>query len=151
MAPAVLLVLAVAAVVATLIVLPGGDVGTIVGYVVTAAAALLVLRYVLWPFLVWRATHYVFTDERVLLQTGVVARDRRDLPLSRVSDHAMNQRPLDRLFGSGTLTIESAGGRESSVLPDVPRVERVQTVLYELVEADHDRRARDGEDGDSAA
>ena len=32
-------------------------------------------------------THYVFTDERILLQDGVFARERRDLPLDRVNDH----------------------------------------------------------------
>ena len=50
----------------------------------------------------------------------------------------MTQRISERLLGCGTLTIESAGERGQSVLTDIPRVERVQTTLYELVEADRD-------------
>ena len=91
-----------------------------------------------WPWLVWRTTHYVLTNERVLLQTGVFSRDRRDIPLSRVNDHAMSQKFIERLLGCGTLTIESAGERGQSVLNDIPHVEKVQTTLYELVEADRD-------------
>ena len=89
----------------------------------------------LWPFLVWRTTHYLFTNERVLLQQGVFSRDRRDIPLARVNDHSMNQRFIERLLGCGTLTIESAGERGQSVLADMPGVGQVQTTLYELVEA----------------
>ena len=52
----------------------------------------------------------------------------------------------ERMLGCGTLTIESAGERGQSVLVDIPGVERVQTMLYELVEADHDKHSvGDGE------
>ncbi|WP_428961912.1 PH domain-containing protein [Micromonospora fluostatini] len=139
--PVGVLVLAVAVVVAGAFLLPDG--GRIVWYVLTGLALLAVLRFALWPFLVWRTTHYLFTNERVLLQHGVFSRERRDIPLGRINDHSMNQRVVDRIFGSGTLTIESAGERGQSVLPHVPGVGQVQTTLYELVEADHDRRSLD--------
>ena len=50
----------------------------------------------------------------------------------------MNQRFVERLLGCGTLTIESAGERGQSVLP-TSGGRQVQTTLYELVEADHDK------------
>jgi membrane protein YdbS with pleckstrin-like domain len=87
----------------------------------------------LWPLLVWRCTHYVFTDERILLQHGVLSRERRDLPLNRVNDHAMSQSPLGRLFGYGRVTIDSIGD-QVAVLTAVPHVQYVQTTLYELIE-----------------
>ena len=112
-------------------------------FIVGGLAVLLVVWLTVRPFLVRRSTHYVFTDERVLLQTGIFSRDRRDIPLSRVNDHTMNQHFIERLLGSGTLTIESAGERGQSVLTDIPQVEQVQTPLYELVEANHDRHGLD--------
>jgi uncharacterized membrane protein YdbT with pleckstrin-like domain len=90
------------------------------------------------PLLIWRCTHYVFTDERVLLQDGVIARERRDLPLARVSDHGMSQSLLERMFGCGTLTIDSIGD-QAAVLESVPHVPHVQTLLYELIDADRER------------
>jgi uncharacterized membrane protein YdbT with pleckstrin-like domain len=132
--PVAVLVLAVAAVVAALVMLDN----EILIYIVAGLALVAVAWLSFWPWLVWRTTHYVLTNERVLLQTGVFSRDRRDIPLSRVNDHSMNQRFVERLLGCGTLTIESAGERGQSVLKDIPHVEKVQTTLYELVEADRD-------------
>jgi len=134
--PVFVLVVALAAVVASLIFLP-----TLVTYVVGGLALIAVLWLALWPFLVWRTTHYVFTNERVLIQIGVFSRDRRDIPLARVNDHSMSQTFVERILGCGTLVIESAGERGQSVLHDIPGVEKVQTTLYELVEADRDKHS----------
>ncbi|MGB2568245.1 PH domain-containing protein [Micromonospora citrea] len=144
--PLLVLVLGIAALVAAWVLLPEGDGGTIAMYVLAGLVVVLALWLALWPFLVWRTTHYLFTDERVLLQQGVLSRDRRDIPLTRINDHAMSQRFVERLLGCGTLTIESAGERGQSVLSDVPQVGKVQTKLYELVEAHHDKHSLgDGE------
>jgi uncharacterized membrane protein YdbT with pleckstrin-like domain len=144
--PILVLLVAIAAVVAGLVFLPEGNGGTIGLYVIGAIGLVLVLWLTLWPFLVWRTTHYLFTNERVLLQVGVLSRDRRDIPLGRINDHSMNQHFIERLLGCGTLTIESAGERGQSVLADIPQVATVQTKLYELVEANHDKHSLgDGE------
>ncbi|PWR09707.1 hypothetical protein DKT68_11410 [Micromonospora acroterricola] len=144
--PIAVLVLAIAAVVVGVLLLPSGGGGSIALAVIGVLALVAVLWLGLWPFLVWRTTHYLFTNERVLLQQGVFSRDRRDLPLTRINDHSMNQRFVERLLGCGTLTIESAGERGQSVLADVPGVGQVQTTLYGLVEAQHDKHSLgDGE------
>ncbi|GAA2523910.1 PH domain-containing protein [Pilimelia columellifera] len=116
--------------------LPEGATGTFSGWLLASLVAVLLAGFAVLPYLRWRSTHYVLTSERVLVQRGILARDRRDLPLARINDHAMTQRFSERLLGCGTLTIESAGERGQIVLVDVPGVERVQTLLYELVEAD---------------
>jgi uncharacterized membrane protein YdbT with pleckstrin-like domain len=99
----------------------------------------------LWPWLEWRTTHYVFTTERVLLREGVLARQGRDIPLGRINDVSFSHSLLERMLGSGTMTIESAGERGQVVLSDLPRVEHTQSVLYELVEADRLRPAVEDE------
>jgi len=134
--PIVVVILAVAAVVASLVFL-SPPLQIAVGVVALVAVVWLTF----WPYLKWRTTHYVFTNERVLLQTGVFSRDRRDIPLARVNDHSMSQKFIERLLGCGTLTIESAGERGQSMLNDIPGVEKVQTTLYELVEADRDKHS----------
>jgi uncharacterized membrane protein YdbT with pleckstrin-like domain len=139
--PVLVLVLAIAAVVAGSVLLPEGDAGMIGLYVIAALGLALVVWLSIWPVVVWRGTHYLFTNERVLLQQGVFSLDRRDIPLNRVNDHTMNQQFVERLLGCGTLTIESAGERGQTVLTDIPHVGQVQTKLYELVEADHDKHS----------
>jgi len=121
------------------------DSGGLIGVLVVAAVALyLGVRYGVAPLLVWRCVHYVFTDERILVQRGVVARHRRDIPLVRVNDHSMSQTLVQRIVGCGTLTVDSIGD-QAAVLDSVPRVQYVQTMLYELIEKAPERSEEDGE------
>jgi uncharacterized membrane protein YdbT with pleckstrin-like domain len=115
-------------------------------FIVGGLAVIAIVWLALWPYLAWKTTHYVFTNERVLLQTGVFSRNRRDIPVNRINDHSMSQSFVERLLGCGTLTIESAGERGQSMLTDIPKIERVQTSLYEIVEADRDSHTYDDDE-----
>jgi uncharacterized membrane protein YdbT with pleckstrin-like domain len=116
---------------------------------VIVVAVLVVLRWVVWPFLKWVTTSYVVTDRRIITRVGVVARRGRDMPISRVNDVTFEHSSiLERMLGCGTLTVESAGERGQLVLTDVPRVEEVQRDVYRLAEADEERRRRGGGDDD---
>jgi uncharacterized tellurite resistance protein B-like protein len=53
----------------------------------------------------------------------------------------MNQKLWERFLGCGTLVIESAGERGQTTLTDIPKVAKVQTLLYHLVEVDRDKHA----------
>jgi uncharacterized membrane protein YdbT with pleckstrin-like domain len=143
--PGLLAALAVVVIAVAWVMLPGSEGGRIAFAVVAAIMLYQGIRYGAAPLVVWRCTHYVVTDERVLLQDGVIARERRDLPLNRVNDHVVSQSPLDRLFGSGTLTIDSIGD-QAAVLAAVPRAQQVQSLLYELIEQDRIHHPDDEED-----
>jgi uncharacterized membrane protein YdbT with pleckstrin-like domain len=148
--PVFFLVVAVAAVVAAGIFLAGKGAAQNVGFFVVAGLALVVFCWLtVWPWLVWRTTHYVFTNERVIMREGVFSRQGRDIPLNRVNDVSFQHSFFERLLGAGTLTIESAGERGQVVLTDIPGVEKVQSQLYELVEADHEAHTFDDSDRDA--
>lgn len=111
----------------------------ILSYVIAGVAVVLLLVYPFRRLLSWATTHYVFTTHRILLRHGILSRTGRDIPLDRINDVSFAHNLLERLVGCGTLTIESAGEHGQIVLKDVPRVERTQGVLYQLVEQDTDR------------
>jgi len=113
---------------------------------VGVVALILVLWLSFWPWINRRATHYVFTTERVIMREGVFARDGRDIPLNRVNDVSFSHSFIERLLGTGKLTIESAGERGQVVLDDIPQVEKVQSQLYELTEAHHTAHSFGDED-----
>ena len=69
----------------------------------------------------------------------VLSRHGRDVPLTRVNDVSFQRSFVERLFGSGTLIVESAGERGQVVLKDVPDVEGVQRDIYRLVEDEAQR------------
>lgn len=101
---------------------------------VLVVGLLLIGFWAVWPFLKWLTTHFVITDRRVLMRSGVLARTGRDVPLSRINDITFSHTVLERMLGAGTLVVESAGERGQVTLNDVPHVEKVQRELYDLVE-----------------
>jgi uncharacterized membrane protein YdbT with pleckstrin-like domain len=118
-----------------------GDSGThkVLRWVIFAAAVIILVWWSLRPWLFWLTTRYVVTDRRVLMRSGVLSKSGRDVPLTRVNDVSFKTTLIERLFGSGTLTIESAGERGQVMLTDVPKVEDVQREIYRLVEDEAQR------------
>jgi uncharacterized membrane protein YdbT with pleckstrin-like domain len=146
--PAFVVLLAVAAVVVAAIFLPAS--WSMAGlYAVGAIALIAVAWLAFWPWLRWRTTHYVFTNERVIMRSGVFSRAGRDIPLGRINDVSFSHGIIERMLGCGTLTIESAGERGQVVLTDIPRVEKIQSELYELVEDDRSKHTFDDDDRDA--
>ena len=132
-APVLVLLLATAGLIMGWVMLPPTEGGRIGLLMVAAITIYHGTRYGVHPLLRWRCTEYVLTGERLLMQWGILTRQRRDLPLNRINDHALTQSLLDRLLGSGTLTVESIGDR-NAVLAGVPAAQLVQSTLYELIE-----------------
>ena len=102
--------------------------------VIVVVAVVLAIVFVLVPVLRWRTTLFVVTTRRVVVRTGVLSRQGRDVPLSRINDVTFSHDLLERMLGCGTLVVESAGERGQVTLSEVPHVESVQRTLYELVE-----------------
>jgi uncharacterized membrane protein YdbT with pleckstrin-like domain len=111
--------------------------------VIAAVAVLAVLIFVARPLLRWWTTSYELTTRRLRLRAGVIARRGRDFPLSRISDVSFAQGPMDRLLGCGRLVVESPGEHGQLVLTEIPQVKRVQATLFQLVEDEHERLARE--------
>ncbi len=131
--PALVVVLAITGMILAWVLLPENEGGRIGLALVAAIMIYHGLRYGVLPLAEWRCTHYVLTNERILTQQGLLVRVRRDLPLNRVNDHTLAQTLLDRVFGTGTLVIDSIG-EQSARLSGVPHAQRVQSTLYELIE-----------------
>jgi uncharacterized membrane protein YdbT with pleckstrin-like domain len=106
---------------------------------VVAVALGVLLWWSLRPWLKWLTTRYVMTTRRVVTRTGVLSRNGRDVPLTRINDVSFSHSVVERMFGSGTLVIESAGERGQIMLSDVPHVEATQRELYGLVEDETQR------------
>ncbi|MQA96278.1 MAG: PH domain-containing protein [Streptosporangiales bacterium] len=115
-------------------------------YVVIALALVAAFVWFLVPFLGWWTTSYVLTNRRFVLRKGIFNRTGRDVPLTRVNDISFSHNLIERMFGFGTLTVESAGERGQLVLKDIPKVEEVQSELYRLIEEEQERLSGDDDD-----
>jgi uncharacterized membrane protein YdbT with pleckstrin-like domain len=108
-----------------------------------AVALVIVIVFVAVPLLRWRTTSYELTNRRLRLRAGLLTRTGRDFPLTRISDVSFKQGLLDRLLGCGRLVVESPGEHGQLVLTEIPDVQYVQATLFQLVEDEQARLARE--------
>jgi len=132
--PVILGVVVVAAAIAVAVAIPAGPDARTERLADLVVAVLLLLIVVVRPLLRWKTTTYELTSGRLRVREGIVARRGRDIPLTRISDVSFTRSLLDRLVGAGRLVVESPGEHGQIVLTDIPQVERVQAILFELVE-----------------
>ena len=113
---------------------------------ITAVGAVALVTALVWfvvPFLRWQTTTYQLTSRRLRLRRGILSRSGRDFPLIRISDVSFSHGLIDRMLGCGQLVVESAGEHGQLVLTEIPQVEQVQATLFQLVEDEHARLARE--------
>jgi len=108
-----------------------------------AVAVVLLVGWVARPLLRWWTTSYELTNRRLRLRAGILTRTGRDFPLSKISDISFAQGVLDRVLGCGRLVVESPGERGQLVLTEIPHVQYVQATLFQLVEDEQSRLARE--------
>ena len=101
--------------------------------VMLSAGAVLALVGWLVPLLRWAARSYTITTRRVVVASGILARSRQEVLLSRVSDVSIERRGLQSVFRSGDIVLN--GQLEHPVvLIDVPSAGLVQAAIHDLVE-----------------
>jgi membrane protein YdbS with pleckstrin-like domain len=105
-----------------------------VGQILVASLGFLVVVWLIArPFLRWSSTTYTITTHRLITRSGVLHRAGKDLPLLRVNDVSYDQSLTDRMFGCGTLHVQTAAENGTVSLVDVPEVQHVHAVLSELL------------------
>ena len=113
-------------------------------YAILAVAALLFIMWVLVPVVRWATSEYVITNRRIIVRTGIVARQGRDMQLQRINDVHFEYGVVDRVLGCGNLIVESAGETGQLRIKAVPDVELIQREVVRLHEEDDSRRRREG-------
>ena len=141
--PFLLLVLVVVVAAVLVVVIPHNRLQADERIAVGVIALIVALIWTGIPFLRWRTTTYELTNRRLRLRRGIVSRTGRDFPLIRISDVSFSHGPIDRLLRCGKLIVESAGEHGQLVLNEIPEVEKVQATLFQLVEDEQERLARE--------
>ena len=132
--PIAVAIVVLAALLVVEVMIPQSGAADIERLVVLAIAIVLLMWWLMYPILRWRTTTYELTTRRVRIRTGILVRNGKDFPLSRIVNISYRTSLLDRLFGSGTVILETAGEHGDLTLDEIPRVQRIQSALFQLVE-----------------
>jgi membrane protein YdbS with pleckstrin-like domain len=141
--PFLLLAVILIAAIAALILLPTGSGAGLARAGIGVVVLLAVIVWCVVPLLRWKTTSYELTTRRLRLRQGILSRSGRDFPLIRISDVSFSHGPIDRLLGCGRLVVESAGEHGRLVLNEIPGVQQVQAILFQLVGDEEARLARE--------
>lgn len=87
----------------------------------------------------WRTTHFVLTSDRLIVRSGVLSKEGREIPLERINDLSYHQSLFERLVGAGDLVIESAGERGQDTFSRIPHPEQVEQMIYAEMENNRQR------------
>ena len=133
-----------AAVVGTFLLVPllPATAQTGVAIAIWAVATVLVVPITLIPWWRWATTTFTITNRRIITRSGILNRTGSDIPLARISNVSYERSLVDRMFGCGTLILQTSA-EIPVTLDDIPNVERVHVEVTELLFEVH--RARPGE------
>ncbi|GAA3653363.1 PH domain-containing protein [Microbacterium marinilacus] len=113
-------------------------------WMLLSAAALLILLGVVVPYVVWLSRTYTITTRRVIGRRGLLARSRTELSHGRGYTVGTRRSVLQRMRGTGTLTLSDGLGGEL-VMKDVPSAVLVGEVLADQVEMNQILAHRDSQ------
>lgn len=86
-------------------------------------------------FWAWRAHEYVLTDQRVILNEGIVSKFSRSIAIDRIQDLTTFQGLWGRTWGFGDIELESAGRDGGEVLSTVPHPQQLRNAIFAQIEA----------------
>jgi uncharacterized membrane protein YdbT with pleckstrin-like domain len=84
------------------------------------AALAIALLWLIVVWIRWRSIIYTLTDQRITIQTGVLSRQEKIIPIDRVQDCTTKQSLIGRILGYGRVEVDAAGAQGAEVLDHLP-------------------------------
>lgn len=89
----------------------------------------------------WSFTVYYFTEERLFVKTGFLRSEENEVRLYRVLDLSWKQSLMQKIFGMGTVILQTADKSSPVVeLKNIKKSREVKEKLSELVEENRERK-----------
>ncbi|HEY4845250.1 MAG TPA: PH domain-containing protein [Candidatus Dormibacteraeota bacterium] len=83
----------------------------------------------------WRAHEYVLTDQRVIINEGILSKFSRSIAIDRIQDLTTFQGLWGRTWGFGDIELESAGREGAELLSTVPHPQQLRNAIFGQIEA----------------
>ena len=104
--------------------------------------ALVVGIWALWGLVLLRSNEYVLTTHRLILQTGVLAKQSMDSRLDKINNVEHRQTLWGRILGFGDLEIDTASETGAAVFPRINHPLDFKRAILGAVEEYRDRLLR---------
>ena len=88
--------------------------------IVSLAVAALALLWLIVVWIRWQSTAYTLTDQRIKIETGILSRSEKIIPIDRIQDCTTRVSLFGRMLGYGRVEIDAAGAQGAEVLQHLP-------------------------------
>jgi uncharacterized membrane protein YdbT with pleckstrin-like domain len=95
-------------------------------------AVLAVLNLALQT-LKWYRTHFMLTSQRIIFQSGVIARKRVEISLHKINVVNFHQSVFERLINAGDIVIETGAEEGVETFIDVRDPQNVQAYIHQWI------------------
>lgn len=129
-------------------------------YSIASAVRLPLAQIVTWIFLIlililivksiidlisWRFTKYILTDQRVIIEKGLINKETSYIYYDKIVDVVFSQSLLERLVSAGDIQI--FGGHEHTpiVLENAPNPQRIDQLINQLISGDYEAMTKVGD------
>lgn len=83
----------------------------------------------LWWYLKCKALRLEVTDSEILLEQGLLSKSRSEIGFSSVRTVRVNQSFFNRMFGTGTIELYTAGDQPEIVAKGMPEPNRIRDLI----------------------
>ncbi|MFA5381706.1 MAG: PH domain-containing protein [Candidatus Micrarchaeia archaeon] len=84
-----------------------------------------------WVKILYKNFTYTMGENEVLIRTGIIHKKRIDIPYTSIENVSVEKHLYERIFGLGTVVIDTAGGDSKEGL--IPGVADTESVIKELL------------------
>lgn len=110
------------------------QIDTTVAIVTSIFIALLALGRIARVILLLLFSQYILTTRSLIVQTGILSRNRKTIPIHKIQDVAFKQSVLERLFSIGDVIVESAGEKGAIHLYDLDNCQKRTDQILRLIQ-----------------
>ncbi len=110
--------------------------------VVWISFAVVIVGWLLYPVLSWYFSHFILTDRRIILVTGILTKKTKAIPLDQLNDISGSQNAWERMFNYGDLVIESAGEFGQQPFTNISDPVGVKKLIFEQRRLFEERQER---------
>lgn len=103
-------------------------IGFVLALILIPAYGIGVVIFVLW-YLQSKATKLVITDAEILLERGLLSKERIEVNMASVRSTTVNQSFVNRLMGVGSVKIYTAGDAPEIMVSGMPDPNRIRELI----------------------
>lgn len=107
------------------------------------------LLVALWFYLVWKNFSFEITEDTFDIKSGVIRKQRREIPLHRIQNVDVSRSIFQRILGIAKINLETAGGKTSEASLKYVDLEKAQDIQRRIRELKQEEKVSEDKNEES--